>query len=104
MFPRVPDAMPPRETIGLRMSVHHASITARIGSGTHGQTIWWELDNDRYFRWFDSGDMYDIRLARKILEVCERTPWVKHWIPTRMHKFPKFAMVLARLEALPSGS
>ena len=61
-----------------------------------------ELDNDRYFRWFDSGDMYDIRLARKILEVCERTPWVKHWIPTRMHKFPKFALVLARLEALPN--
>lgn len=61
-----------------------------------------ELDNDRYFRWFDSGDIYDIRLARKILEVCERTPWVRHWIPTRMHKFPKFAMVLARLEALPN--
>ena len=33
-----------------------------------------ELDNDRYFRWFDSGDMYDVRLARKILDVCERTP------------------------------
>lgn len=59
-----------------------------------------ELDNDRYFRWFDSGDMYDIRLARKILEVCERTPWVKHWIPTRMHKFSKFSVVLARLESL----
>ena len=59
-----------------------------------------ELDNDRYFRWFDSGDMYDVRLARKILEVCERTPWVKHWIPTRMHKFSKFSVVLARLESL----
>ena len=61
-----------------------------------------ELDNDRYFRWFDSGDMYDVRLARKILAVCERTPWVKHWIPTRMHKFPKFALVLAQLEQLPN--
>ena len=44
--------------------------------------------------------MYDIRLAKKILEVCERTPWVKHWIPTRMHKFSKFSVVLARLESL----
>jgi hypothetical protein len=61
-----------------------------------------ELDNDRYFRWFDSGDMYSIGLARKILEVCERTPWVKHWIPTRMYKFQKFALVLARLQALPN--
>jgi len=61
-----------------------------------------ELDNDRYFRWFDSGDIYDVRLARKILEVCERTPWVKHWIPTRMHKFQKFTLVLARLNRLPN--
>ncbi len=59
-----------------------------------------ELDNDRYFRWFDSGDLYDVRLARKILEVCEATPWVKHWIPTRMHKFPKFTLVLQRLQSL----
>ena len=61
-----------------------------------------ELDNDRYFRWFDSGDIYDVRLARKILEVCERTPWVKHWIPTRMYKFQKFTLVLARLNRLPN--
>ena len=61
-----------------------------------------ELDNDRYFRWFDSGDLYDVRLARKILEVCEATPWVKHWIPTRMYKFPKFTLVLQRLQSLPN--
>jgi len=30
-----------------------------------------ELDNDRYFRWFDSGDVYSIKLARKILEVMK---------------------------------
>ena len=83
------------------MSRLHASTTARIGSGSHGQTdMVRELDNDRYFRWFDSGDMYSLGLARKILEVCERTPWVKHWIPTRMHKFSKFSVVLARLESL----
>jgi hypothetical protein len=61
-----------------------------------------ELDNDRYFRWFDSGDMYSLGLANKILEVCQRTPWVKHWIPTRMHKFRKFKVVLALLQALPN--
>lgn len=61
-----------------------------------------ELDNDRYFRWFDSGDMYDLRLAYKILDVMQRTPWVKHWLPTRMHKFPKFAQVIADMESLPN--
>ena len=61
-----------------------------------------ELDNDRYFRWFDSGDVYDVRLAFKILEVMKRTPWCNHWLPTRMHKFSKFGPVLAEMSALPN--
>ena len=61
-----------------------------------------KLDSSRYFRWFDSGDMYDLRLAEKILEVMEKTPHCKHWMPTRMHKFSKFASVIARMQALPN--
>lgn len=60
------------------------------------------LDSDRYFRWFDSGDMYTVALAEKILEVMTRTPWVKHWLPTRMHKFPKFRSVLSDMMKLPN--
>lgn len=60
------------------------------------------LDNSRYFRWFDSGDCYDIRLARKILQVMTATPWVQHWMPTRMYKFDKFLPVFAEMEALPN--
>lgn len=60
------------------------------------------LDTERYFRWFDSGDMYDLRLANKILEIMQATPWVNHWLPTRMHKFEKFAPVIAEMEALPN--
>lgn len=52
------------------------------------------LDSSRYFRWFDSGDMYDLRLAEKILQVMKATPWVKHWLPTRMHKFNKYDTVI----------
>jgi hypothetical protein len=33
-----------------------------------------QLDNDRYFRWFDSGDMYSLRLAFKIYEVMKLHP------------------------------
>ena len=61
-----------------------------------------ELDNDRYFRWFDSGDVYSLKLAEKILAVMVATPWVKHWLPTRMHKFVKFHGVFAEMEALPN--
>jgi len=76
----------------------------------HNQTDWtrldWcddmvqALDSDRYFRWFDSGDMYTLGLAEKMLEVMVRTPWVQHWLPTRMHKFPKFRQVFTAMQAL----
>lgn len=62
------------------------------------------LDSVRYFRWFDSGDMYSLDLAEKIRDVMKATPWVKHWLPTRMAKFPKFAPVLAEMQALPNVS
>ena len=62
------------------------------------------LQNDRYFRWFDSGDMYTLGLAEKMLEIMRMTPWVSHWLPTRMHKFPKFAIVLQNMAALPNVS
>lgn len=58
------------------------------------------LDSSRYFRFFDSGDMYDLRLAEKIYEVCKQATWVKFWIPTRMHKFTKYDTVINKLMAL----
>jgi hypothetical protein len=58
------------------------------------------LDSSRYFRWFDSGDMYDLSLANKILAVMKATPWVKHWLPTRMHKFIKFQHTIDAMMSL----
>ena len=52
------------------------------------------LSKQTHFRWFDSGDMYSLSLAEKILDVMRQTPHVKHWLPTRMHKFEKFKPVL----------
>lgn len=53
-----------------------------------------------FFRWFDSGDIYNAELAEQILEVCRRTPDTAHWIPTRARKSPAVAAVLAKLEQL----
>jgi hypothetical protein len=58
------------------------------------------LDSSRYFRWFDSGDMYSLDLAHKITEVILRTPHCKHWLPTRMHKFDKFKPIIQALNKL----
>lgn len=62
------------------------------------------LDSSRYFRWFDSGDVFSLGLAEKILEVMVRTPWCKHWLPTRMYKFPKFKQVLQSMQSLDNVS
>jgi hypothetical protein len=61
-----------------------------------------ELARDTHFRWLDSGDLYALRLAWKAYRVMKRTPWCKHWLPTRMHKFQKFARVLDAMRALPN--
>ena len=63
-----------------------------------------ELLKDEYFRWLDSGDLFSVALAEKVLEVMIRTPWVDHWLPTRMYKFPKFRQVLDAMRALPNVS
>ena len=66
------------------------------------ETMIKSLDNDRYFRWFDSGDVYHPELAAKILAVMEGTPWVKHWLPTRSYKIARIARVLVKMAALPN--
>lgn len=62
------------------------------------------LSSERYFRWFDSGDMYSLSLAEKIYQVMAATPEVYHWLPTRMAKFPKFSAILAKMKQLPNVS
>ena len=90
---------------------HYPNVKApRIFNREDWQRLEWcddmvaALDSDRYFRWFDSGDVYTLALAEKILEVMIRTPWCKHWLPTRMHKFPKFRMVFDQMRALENVS
>jgi hypothetical protein len=60
------------------------------------------IGSDEYFRWFDSGDCYHVKLARKMLEVMRATPGTRHWFPTRMHKFAKFRPILQEMEGLPN--
>jgi len=42
-----------------------------------------------YFRWFDSGDLANIQMLEKIVLVCQNTPTIKHWLPTREVKIVK---------------
>ena len=60
------------------------------------------LKTERFFRWFDSGDIYHPALAFKIYLICQQTPWVSHWIPTKSYTIPKIRAVLDRIAALPN--
>jgi hypothetical protein len=46
--------------------------------------------------------MYSLELAEKMLAIMVGTPSTKHWLPTRMHKFPKFQAIIAKMAALPN--
>lgn len=61
-----------------------------------------QVSKEKYFRWFDSGDVYHLNLAYKILAVMQATPDTRHWLPTRQYKFDKFAEVLRQMQALPN--
>lgn len=41
------------------------------------------LKDQKWFRWFDSGDIQDVGMLERIVDVCERTPECKHWLATR---------------------
>ena len=40
-------------------------------------------DDSPYFRWFDNGDLQSTANLERIVRVCERTPGVKYWLPTK---------------------
>ena len=61
------------------------------------------LASEKYFRWFDSGDMYSLELAKKIYRIMKSTPHCQHWLPTRMYKFAKFKPVLQAINRLPNA-
>jgi len=43
------------------------------------------LQRQHWFRWFDSGDLQSVAHLRKIIAVCNATPNVRHWLPTKEH-------------------
>lgn len=52
------------------------------------------------FRWFDSGDVDSVAMGLNILDVCDATPHLRHWIPSR--EYGIWAKVL-KLRKLPDN-
>jgi hypothetical protein len=55
---------------------------------------------NHYFRWHDSGDLQSPEHLERIIDVCRRTPDVRHWLPTR--EYADVAEV-ARRRMLPAS-
>ena len=55
-----------------------------------------EKTGELYHRWFDGGDLASLAMLKAIVRVCELTPTIKHWLPTR-----EAAIVKAYNKALP---
>ena len=47
------------------------------------------ISGHEYFRWHDSGDIQSVEHLKRIFEVCKRTPFTRHWMPTREARFLK---------------
>ena len=52
------------------------------------------LSQEPYHRWFDSGDLASAAMLGAIVRVCELSPTVHHWLPTR-----ELALVRAYIRA-----
>ena len=48
-----------------------------------------QVMRQKFFRWHDAGDIQSPEHLQKIFRVCELTPEVKHWMPTREAQFLK---------------
>tara|TARA_R110002020_G_scaffold113246_6_gene260494 strand:+ start:5456 stop:6223 length:768 start_codon:yes stop_codon:yes gene_type:complete len=44
---------------------------------------------DNRFRWFDNGDLQSVKMLEDICWIAERTPKLKHWLPTKEVGFVK---------------
>jgi hypothetical protein len=62
------------------------------------------LNDYRFFRWFDSGDIYHEKLAEKIYNIMVKTPWCKHWLPTKSYNIPKLRFWLDKMKKLDNVS
>ena len=43
--------------------------------------LWLQVKD--FFRWQGSGDIDSLQHLKNIVEVCEKTPHLKHWMPTK---------------------
>jgi hypothetical protein len=59
------------------------------------------LRGEKFFRWFDSGDIQDLAMLESIAEIARQTPNCTHWLPTKESGIVK--AYLAKHKTFPSN-
>ena len=44
------------------------------------------VESSGFFRWHDSGDVSSVEHLANIFKICQLTPEIQHWLPTREYK------------------
>lgn len=59
------------------------------------------LQGEKFFRWFDSGDVQNLKMLEDIADIAKRTPDCNHWLPTKESGIVK--AFLAKHKTFPSN-
>ena len=79
----------------------HNLLATKQLDDTFANSMVEQVGKAKYFRWFDSGDIYSDKLLARIYWICKNTPNTKHWIPTKARELFNQETWKA-LEALPN--
>ena len=60
------------------------------------------IGSDKYFRFFDSGDIETPLLAAKLYDICKACPNTQFWIPTRSDMVSSIQPGVSALASLPN--
>ncbi len=81
-------------SVAMGWEANYVKATALIASDPERWSQWVafqitkaaEKTGEAFHRWFDGGDLASMAMLRAIVRVCELTPTIKHWLPTREAK------------------
>ena len=61
------------------------------------------MRDQEYFRWHDSGDIQSIEHLQLIIDACNRTPHVKHRLPTKERVLLKTYLFMNSRQSIPNN-
>lgn len=89
-----------RPSVHMGWTANYLKATTMIAAnpGKWSDAVAFQIDRavakggEPFHRWFDSGDLQSVEMLAAIVMAAEKTPHVKHWLPTREAGYVKAFM------------